>query len=130
MKRAISILAVLALGATACTSTQQRVVNRVDPVSIRDNEQYQRDVAECTALADQAQDQANRDRASRGVVGGLLGAATGAAIGAAVGGGSGAATGAAVGGASGVAGGALTAKNHRETVIRNCLVNRGYQILY
>lgn len=130
MKRSMALVAVLALAAGGCATTQDRVVNRIDPISITDGEKYQQDVAECTRLADQAQAQTNQERATRGVVGGLLGAATGAAIGAAVGGGAGAATGAAVGGTTGVVGGAVTADNHRDTVIRNCLQNRGYRILY
>jgi outer membrane lipoprotein SlyB len=116
--------------ASACATNQERVQNRVDPISISDNERYQADVAECTRLADQEQSQTYREGAGRSVVGGLLGAATGAAIGAAVAGGSGAATGAAVGGATGVVGGAVTTKGHRDEVIRNCLVNRGYKTLY
>lgn len=130
MHRKTAFLAALLVAASACTTTQERVQNRVDPVSISDNERYQQDVAECTRLADNAQTETYRDGATRGVVGGLLGAATGAAIGAAVGGGSGAATGAAVGGGVGVVGGAATTQSNRDTVIRNCLQNRGYKTLY
>ncbi len=130
MHRSLALIAALAVLAGGCTTTQERVQNRVDPASISDNERYQQDVAECTRLADQSQTETNRDMATRGVVGGLLGAATGAAIGAAVGGGSGAATGAAVGGATGVVGGAVTTQGHRDEVIRNCLQNRGYKTLY
>ncbi len=130
MHRSIALLAAFSIATGACTTTQQRVENRVDPASITDNERYRQDVQECTYLADRSQGETNQDRATRGVVGGLLGAATGAAIGAAVGGGSGAATGAAIGGTTGVVGGAVTAKGNRDEVIRNCLINRGYKILY
>lgn len=130
MHRSLALMAALAVLASGCTTTQERVQNRVDPASISDNERYQQDVAECTRLADQAQTETNRDMATRGFVGGLLGAATGAAIGAAVGGGSGAATGAAIGGGTGVVGGAVTTQGHRDEVIRNCLQNRGYKTLY
>lgn len=130
MHRSLALLAAVTLMASACTTTQERVQNRVDPVSVTDNERYQADLAECTRLADQAQTETYREGATRSVVGGLLGAATGAAIGAAVGGGSGAATGAAIGGATGVVGGAVTTQGHRDEVIRNCLQNRGYKTLY
>lgn len=130
MSRVLAVLAALLVSATGCTTTQERVENRVDPMSISDNERYQRDVADCTRLAEQSQNETYRDAGTRSVVGGLLGAATGAAIGAAVGGGSGAATGAAVGGATGVVGGAVTTQGHRDEVIRNCLQNRGYKTLY
>jgi len=130
MHRSLALFVALLMAASACTTTQERVQNRVDPGSISDNERYQQDVAECTRLADNEQTQTNRDMATRGVVGGLLGAATGAAIGAAVGGGHGAATGAAVGGGVGVVGGAATTQGHRDEVIRNCLQNRGYKTLY
>jgi outer membrane lipoprotein SlyB len=130
MHRTLALFTTLMLCATACTTTQERVQNRVDPGSISDNERYQADVAECTRLADNEQSQTNKDMATRSVVGGLLGAATGAAIGAAVGGGSGAATGAAIGGGTGVVGGAVTTQGHRDEVIHNCLVNRGYKTLY
>ena len=130
MSRNLVVLALALLVAGGCTTTQERVENRVDPVSITDNERYQRDVADCTRIADQAQNETYRDAGTRSVVGGLLGAATGAAIGAAVGGGSGAATGAAVGGTAGVVGGAVTTQGHRDEVIRNCLQNRGYKTLY
>jgi uncharacterized protein YcfJ len=130
MHRALATMTIAILATTGCTTTQERVQNRVDPVSITDNERYQSDLAECTRLADQAQNETYRDAGTRSVVGGVLGAATGAAIGAAVGGGSGAATGAAVGGATGVVGGAVTTRGHRDEVIRNCLQNRGYKTLY
>lgn len=130
MHRALALFAVMLIATGGCTTTQERVENRVDPVSISDNERYQRDVADCTRLADNAQTETYRDAGTRSVVGGLLGAATGAAIGAAVGGGSGAATGAAVGGTAGVVGGAVTTQGHRDEVIRNCLQNRGYKTLY
>lgn len=130
MHRSLAVFATLLVFASACTTTQERVQNRVDPVSISDNERYQADVAECTRLADNEQSQTNKDMATRGVVGGLIGAATGAAIGAAVGGGAGAATGAAIGGGTGIVGGAVTTKGHRDEVIGNCLRNRGYKTLY
>jgi hypothetical protein len=130
MHRALALFTALMVASTACTTTQERVQNRIDPGTISDNERYQNDVAECTRLADNEQSQTNKDMATRSVVGGLLGAATGAAIGAAVGGGSGAATGAAVGGATGVVGGAVTTQGHRDEVIGNCLRNRGYKTLY
>jgi outer membrane lipoprotein SlyB len=130
MHRSLALFAALLVVASACTTTQERVQNRVDPGSISDNERYQADVAECVRLADNEQTQTNRDMATRSVVGGLVGAAAGAAIGAAVGGGAGAGTGAAIGGTTGVVGGAVTTQGHRDEVIRNCLQNRGYKTLY
>lgn len=89
----------------------------VDPV------QYQKDVAECGAYADQI------DTASK--VGGQAagGAVVGGAIGAIFAGGHGAAQGAGAGAVAGGARGTQDTLNERHVVVRNCLRNRGYAVL-
>jgi len=89
----------------------------VDPV------QYQKDVAECGAYADQvdAGSKVGGQAAGGAVVGGAVGAIFGGGHGAA----QGAGTGAVVGGARGV----QDTLDERHVVVRSCLRNRGYAVL-
>jgi len=89
----------------------------VDPV------QYQKDVAACSAYADQVE--------AGSKVGGQAagGAVVGGAIGAIFAGGHGAAQGAGAGAVAGGARGVQDTLNERHVVVRNCLRNRGYAVL-
>lgn len=85
-----------------------------------DEEQYQQDLKECEAVADQV------DTGESTVKGAAFGALVGGAIGIITGNpGRGLATGGVAGGASG----ANKGDNERGQVIKNCLKNRGYAIL-
>lgn len=118
----ISLLGALALGACASTPIVDTGRPGFNEVA------YQRDLAECRALAEQV------DPASQGARRGLLGAAIGGAFGA-IGGafagnaGSGAALGASVGGLGGAIQGAGSGYDRRDRVVRNCLAGRGYAVL-
>ncbi|MCW8335233.1 glycine zipper family protein [Vibrio paucivorans] len=100
-----------------------------------DEKDYIYDMHQCEELANQVE----KDSRSRGAVGGAVkGAAIGSA-GKAIAGGSGsegAKQGAAVGLAAGVVGGSRDRRKNtenyeqeRQTVLRNCMTNRGYQVL-
>ncbi len=111
----------LALALAACQSTpEQRVV--VDPKGL-DQATYEKDLGECSTLADNA---GKRGSAGKGAVGGAL---LGGALGGIFGGGRGAATlgagGAVVGGASG----AGKESNTRDQILKNCMAGRGYRVL-
>lgn len=93
-----------------------------------DKAQYDTDLEECRAYADQV------DATNEGVTNGAIGAVGGAAVGAilgALGGdaGAGAAMGTAVGGLGGGGIGASKAVDRQKTIINNCLKGRGYRIL-
>ena len=89
----------------------------VDPV------QYQKDLNECRAYADQV------DAASK-VGGSAAGAAAvGGAVGAIFGGGHGAAQGAGAGAVVGGAHGVQDTLDERNQVVRTCVRNRGYSVL-
>ena len=104
-------------------------VANYSPVVDRPGPNYQQDLAECRALAEQR---------VTGAEGGVAGAAIGAGIGAIIGVGIGlifgvnagrtAAAGAIGGGASGGVGSAVQAHNLQKTIVVNCLVNRGHAI--
>lgn len=123
MKRLTIILIALSLSACA---TYQPIIDRQ---SITDQQQYEKDLAECQTYAGQI------DPGTNAVVGMAGGAAVGAALGAIVGAffgcpGDAAAFGASLGGFSGGAQGAgHSAAAQRDIVIR-CMQGRGYRVLY
>ena len=94
----------------------------IDPKGVNMT-QYNQDLSECTALAEQVD--VGRQAAGRA----LAGAAVGAAIGAAVGNSDTAQRGAGAGAIAGGARGADRATTEKEVVVRNCLRNRGYSVL-
>jgi hypothetical protein len=91
-----------------------------------------RDEADCRELARQASGGGVAQTATGGVVGGLIGAASGAAIGAATGGNAG--KGAAIGGAAGGLGGGaykgIEANDNYKSAFRDCMRNRGHNVVY
>ena len=100
----------------------------IDPAMIRDTAKYDRDLAECGALASQ---QSRSERVGTGAVGGgFFGAIVGTLLGWISGRpGTGAATGAVVGAAAGAAGGAGAASRDYEVIYRNCMIGRGWPVL-
>lgn len=94
----------------------------IDPKGVN-MAQYNQDLSECTALAEQVN--VGAQTAGRA----LAGAAVGAAIGAAVGNSDTAQRGAGVGAVAGGAKGAGRAATEKRVVVRNCLRNRGYSVL-
>jgi hypothetical protein len=132
MKKIILLLIVSTLiGCAGMTQYQMNSDrNRIDPISIETQEQFQRDCQDCEVYANEWQRHANNEMLGRAIVGGILGAAMGAAVGGAAGGSNWAGRGAAIGGAEGTVAGAATTPNHRDQVFGNCMMNRGYQLLW
>lgn len=103
----------------------------VDPQSVspEKDDKYYRDQAECKALASQSTGGA-RFVARDTVVGGAVGTGTGALIGTIAGDtGKGLAYGAVIGGLAGGARGVYQSNKEYETVYRNCVKQRGYDVL-
>jgi uncharacterized protein YcfJ len=125
MKGWICALLILATLISSCARPYRPVI---DPAMIRDQAKYERDLAECGALASE---QGRSERVGTGAVGGgLWGAIVGTLLGW-IGGrpGTGAAAGAVVGAATGAASGAGAASQDYETIYRNCMIARGWPVL-
>ena len=118
----------LLIFATLISSCARAYRPVVDPAMIRDPARYERDLAECGALASE---QSRSERVGTGAVGGgFFGAIFGTLLGW-IGGrpGTGAAVGAVVGAAGGAASGAGAASQDYESIYRNCMIARGWPVL-
>jgi len=124
MKNIIYILALLMLSSTYLLADPV-----VDPASIKNQDKYYRDNAECKALAKENKGGVG-NVAKNTAIGAGVGAGTGALIGAIGGGvGKGLGIGAVVGGVAG--GGTSIYKNHKtyDEIYKNCMRGRGYRVL-
>jgi outer membrane lipoprotein SlyB len=121
MKKAVVVLSLL-LG--ACSGIEE-LTGRAPIVDMRgvNQAQYAADLAECEGYADQVQ--AGRQVATGAVAGAVVGGVVGAVFGSSDTAQRTAGAGAVAGGAQG-AGGAM---QDRRRVLRNCLDNRGYNVL-
>jgi outer membrane lipoprotein SlyB len=115
MRYIMCSITLLGMALTAgCAGSSKPVI---DPAGV-DMEQYNTDLVECEQISEQVDQKAGAGAAGGAVVGGLLGAITGNTVG-------GAGAGAVVGGARGVG----STNKEKSRVVKNCLRNRGYQIL-
>jgi outer membrane lipoprotein SlyB len=118
MKRIMCFITLLGfMVAAGCAGKSKPII---DPASV-DMEQYEIDLAECEQIAEQVDQQAGTSAAGGAIIGGLIGAITGDSTRAA----RGAGVGAVVGGAKG----AGSTNKEISRVVKNCLRNRGYEIL-
>jgi hypothetical protein len=129
MTRPVLLGLAVVLLASGC-STQTTWTPTVDTYGDSRAQYVTRDMEECRALARQAAGDTAGEAGKGAAVGGLIGAAAGAAIGAAFGSpGTGAAVGAATGGiGTGVTRGVQADAKFKQ-VYRNCMRNRGHQVL-
>lgn len=111
---ACSILVVVA----GCASSGSGIV--IDKKGV-DMSRYDQDLAECQEYAKEVESKTGSSAAGGAVVGG--------AVGAIFGGSSGAARGAGAGAVVGTARGSSTTSHEKQTVVKNCLRNRGYKVL-
>lgn len=119
---AFLILTVAVLGCQTYTPV-------VDPQSVRNDDRYYRDQAECKAIAKQGAPNW-KNTAKSTAIGGGVGAGTGALIGAIAGNtGAGLAYGAVIGGVAGGAKGVYSSEKGYEQIYRNCMRGRGYNVL-
>lgn len=131
---ALLILALISLSGCALQPIHpEQISARVDPISIRNAAEYHADLDECAHYANHSLQHAR----NAAVGNALIGALVGAAIGQAIGGGrrwahtpalrnTGAAYGALAGSSEAVAYGA----NRADTIVLNCMLHRGYALLY
>lgn len=132
MNKIAALIMIFAL--TGCASTGGSVNSFYQPVidpSQADSLEYAQALKDCNAIASANTNVAGS--AATGAVGGAaifagLGAIVGAIIGVDVGTAAGAA--AAIGGARGAVGGATGSLNKSQTIVRNCLVSRGFKVYY
>ena len=118
MKRYLVAIGMLGITlAAGCAAHSSKPV--IDPQGV-DMEQYEADVAACEEIATQVDQKAGEGAARGAVVGGLIGAVVGNnSVG----------TSAGVGAVAGGASGAARTDKEKSQVVKNCLRNRGYQIL-
>lgn len=127
MKNIVYIFSVLAFLFVPFTYVSADPV--VDPASVRNQDKYYRDNAECKAIAKDNKGGVGHV-AKDTAIGAGVGAGTGALMGAIGGGvGKGLGIGAIVGGVAG--GGMSVYKNHKtyDEIYKNCMRGRGYRIL-
>ena len=120
--RHVAALTLLVL--TGCASVEELTGNNpiVDTRGV-DMTTYTRDLSECQAYADEVQ------IAEKAASGAVTGAVVGAAVGAAIGNSDTAKRGAGVGAVAGGARGIGEGIRERDTVIKRCLIGRGYRVL-
>lgn len=135
MKKTMLTSSILACTLLAGCGLQQirpsDVESHIDPISVTSRAQETLDVTECTKYANESVKKAQKRAIWTGILAGLAGAAVGSAIG----NGTGYQANFAAADAAQFAGaGAVTvaavAHNQQERIIYNCLVHRGYQLLY
>ena len=126
MNKVLSLAAVLVLAGCASAGGYAPVVDTYnDPNAYR----VQQDYAQCESIAKQ-NSSVGKDTLVQGGTGALIGGATGAALGAIIGNpATGAAIGGTVGGIGGAAKGGIEADERYKRIFRQCMRNRGHQVL-
>ena len=129
MRRIVTILVLQFLVSTACAA-QSGWTPTVDTFGSSRAQYLPRDQAECRELARQTSGSPGGSALQGAVMGGAVGAAGGAAVGAIMGNaGRGAALGAAVGGIGRGAQQAGASNQQFQQAFRNCLRNRGHNVI-
>lgn len=132
MNKIAALIMVFAL--PGCATTGSSVGSYYQPVidpSQANTPEYMQALQECNAIAND-----NTSMAGSTATGAVGGAAIGAGLGAIVGAilgvdvGTAAGAAAAIGGAQGGIGGAAGSLNKSQTIVRNCLVSRGFKVYY
>ncbi len=113
----VGIVFICLLSLSGCASRKQVII---DPAGV-DMAQFDSDLAECKAVSEQVEQGAGKGAVVGAVVGGLIGAALGNSDTAQRAAGAGA--------VSGGAHGAGRTQQEKNTVVKNCMRNRGYRVL-
>lgn len=123
----VAVIAAITLIAGCAQTSGYRPV--VDPYSDSRSSFLQQDIGQCEQLA-KDNSSVGRGIATDGITGALLGGAGGAAIGALMGNpATGAALGGTIGGLGGAAKGGFQSDETYKRVFRNCMRNRGHNVL-
>jgi len=135
MKKILVLIIVFGFLLSACAGAnlrtmQRQQAGRVDPISITDSEKYDRDFNECVMYAADWLTRAQNEALARALVGALVGAGVGAATGYAFGGHHGARYGAGLGATYGGLDGVASTPVYSNQVFGNCMLNRGYALLW
>ncbi len=104
--------------ATGCAAHSSKPI--IDPQGV-DMEQYEADISDCEEIATQVDQKAGEGAARGALVGGLIGAVIGDS--------ESVLTSAGIGAVAGGASGAARTDKEKSQVVKNCLRNRGYEIL-
>jgi uncharacterized protein YcfJ len=127
------VTALMISGCAAMVETpRSKIFDRVDPISIKDMDKYGRDVDTCEKIVNEHQRKRNQKELGSIIAGAIVGAAFGAIV-----------TphgygirsemiqaGALAGGTTGLAHSANRTLSEQDRIIANCMINRGYKILY
>jgi hypothetical protein len=135
MKKILVLIIVFGFLLSACEGAnlrtmQRQQAGRVDPISINDSEKYDRDFNECAKYAADWLTRAQIEASARAWVGALVGAGVGAATGYAFGGHHGARHVAGLGATYGGLDGVASTPVYSNQVFGNCMLNRGYALLW
>jgi hypothetical protein len=135
MKKILVLIIVFGFLLSACAGAnlrtmQRQQAGRVDPISITDSEEYDRDFNECAKYAADWLTRAQNEALARALVGALVGAGVGATTGYAFGGHHGARYGAGLGATYGGLDGVASTPVYSNQVFGNCMLNRGYALLW
>jgi hypothetical protein len=135
MKKILVLIIVFGFLLSACAGAnlrtmQRQQAGRVDPISITDPEKFDRDFNECAKYAADWLTRAQIEGLARALVGAMVGAGVGATTGYAFGGHQGAKYGAGLGATFGALDGMASTPVYCNQVFGNCMLNRGYALLW
>lgn len=128
------ICLVLGFILTGCGANMQvikeQAMSRVDPISIQDAARFDTDLSECAVYAEREVRRARAEMAGKAILGALIGAGIGYGLGSMYNNQAIANRALAYGGLAGAAGGVAGSANHYNAIIGNCLIHRGYSLLW
>jgi len=117
----------------SCTVNQANLKSdfraRIDPISISNQDQFEHDLDLCSQFAAQEIERAQGEFIAKTIIGGVIGFGAGALIGSSWGHSLWKKTGTA-GAVGGAIGGGASAQNRKDIIFGNCMINRGYKILW
>lgn len=134
MKKIACIVFLIALmvGCASRTAYRENMRSRIDPAGFS-NQNFEADHELCTNLAYDEVEKVRTKRAVGAGIGAVVGATIGLATSAILGRGAGSKVGQkamGLGALYGAGAGAASPKDHAAQIYGNCMINRGYQILY
>jgi hypothetical protein len=134
MKKMIGVLVIgICLTLCGCAGNtkviKSRATERIDPISITDQEYANRVIDECAKYTKAEIDRMQREIIVRAMLGAVIGAGIGYAVGSTFNNDT-AKYGANWGAATGAVSGAASTPNKSDIIMGNCLINRGLRLLW
>jgi len=138
VKRLIEILGfvfIMTIMISGCAINRQavrnKIIDRVDPISITDETEFLKAVDECADYARNELYRIRDEQLGNALIGGLIGAGVGYGISKIYGVGNRyTSANTAIGAIGGAVGGAMTVRGQYNALIYNCMTNRGFKMLY